>query len=404
MVDDAGNLLIEYRNKVTPSFKTARVAFVKQDCYQDLWIGGEDDAYQDLLQSTQMRIGPIGLKTLCNCKFLIVKFESSRKGTDYFKHQSFLDENDVKLVKQYRSERISPHLSSNSSKFHADYSKDVDQVDWERFDVVICINSPIPYKLRRHYPDILWACMPGEGICDDHKLHRLKYDCYLNHNWALTRFPRRGIYVDFPYTFVGPDDLSCNESRADKLDKAGIYLEINSGSSKERPPRLSAISDALLLQEKTGLTIQVHKGNIDDHLNDLMHSKYFVKLGGRPTRGNAFMEAISANSLILMRPDDCFGNMTLPMRSYFETIDELCDSILHFESNPDSYYSLLEEQKKCLMKYGVYFPLQQLAYVFNSKSKVIFRLTKELEYLWLCCVSLKKRVFEKILSQSKFLP
>ena len=212
IVDDAGQLLIECKDEVAPSFKTARVAFVKQDCYQDLWIGGEDDAYQDLLQSTQMRVGPIGLITLCKSKFLIIKFESSCKGTDYFRHQSFLSDDDVKVVKQYRSEHISPYLSSNSFKFHSDYSEIAEKVDWARFDVVICINSPIPFKLRRRYPDVLWACMPGEGICDDHKLHRLKYDCYLNHNWARTPFPRKGIYVDFPYTFVGPDDLIPNKS------------------------------------------------------------------------------------------------------------------------------------------------------------------------------------------------
>jgi hypothetical protein len=38
-----------------------KVAFVKQDCYQDLWIGDSSDSPSDLLLSSQLRSGPVGL-------------------------------------------------------------------------------------------------------------------------------------------------------------------------------------------------------------------------------------------------------------------------------------------------------------------------------------------------------
>ena len=401
IVDSDGQMLIEYHNGSRPLSRKARVAFVKQDCYQDLWIGNENERYLDLILSTQMRIGPIGLITHCKSKFFIVQFDSSNKGTDYFKHQSFLSDHDVKVVKEYRAEMISDYLSSESTKLHADYSLLVEKIDWSMFDVVICINSPISHGIRKCYPHVLWACMPGEGICRDHKLHQLNYDCYLTHNWASIPVPHKGIYVDFPYTFLAPDDLIRIDCLRDNFEKEDIYLEINSGMKQERPPKLSSIPDSIMLHAKTGLKIKAHKGSIYAHLTDLIASKYFIKLGGRPTRGNAFMEAISAHSLILMRKDDCFGNMTLPEASYFDNIDELVQKILNFESNPNSYYSLLEQQNHCLFQYGVCFPLEQLAYVFNSKTRLSFLLIKKIEYVRLRIADLKKRITQKVLLKLK---
>lgn len=401
-VESDGQMMIKHHNGSSTLTRKARVAFVKQDCYQDLWIGNENERYLDLILSTQMRIGPIGLITHCKSQFFIVQFNSSNKGTDYFKHQSFLSDHDVKVIKEYRVEKVSEYLMSESTKLHADYSQPVEKVDWSIFDVVICINSPISHRVRKCYPHILWACMPGEGLCCDHKLHQLNYDCYLTHNWASTAVPYKGIYVDFPYTFLGPDDLMKLECLTDKSEKEGIYLEINSGTKQERPPKLSSIPDSIMLQTKTGLNVKVHKGSIHGHLTDLITSKYFIKLGGRPTRGNGFMEAISAHSLILMRKDDCFGNMTLPEASYFDNIDELIQKILYFELNPNSYYSLLEKQNYCLFLHGICLPLEQLAYVFNSKLKFSFLLIKKLEYMRLWITALKHRIAQKVLYEINY--
>lgn len=396
IVDLKGQLAVEYQDGSNLTSRLARVALVKQDCYQDLWIGDEDETYQDLLRSTQMRVGPIGLITLCQGKFFITKYILTSEESNYFKRQSFLSDSDLAVVQKYRAEMINPSLELTSSRFHSDYAQSSENIDWSNFDLVVSINSPVPYKVRKRYPDVLWACMPGEGLCHDHILHKLNYDCYLTHNWASTCVPDKGIYVDFPYTFLGPSDLMRINWSTGILDKKGIYLEINSGINQERPPILSSIPEAIILQVQTGLNIKVHKGTIIAHLTDLITSKYFIKLGGRTTRGNGFMEAISAHSLILMRRSDCFGNMTLPEESYFTDIDHLIQKILLLESNQDLYCSILEKQRECLFQYGIYLPLKQLAYVFNSRSRFSFLLNKELERLRLELTSLWNRLTQKI--------
>ena len=38
-----------------------KIAFIKEACYQDLWIGDNNDTSSDLIKSTLLRTGPIGL-------------------------------------------------------------------------------------------------------------------------------------------------------------------------------------------------------------------------------------------------------------------------------------------------------------------------------------------------------
>ena len=45
-------------------FEGMKIAFVKQDCYQDLYVSDKNASVEELLFSSQGRVGPIGLFTL----------------------------------------------------------------------------------------------------------------------------------------------------------------------------------------------------------------------------------------------------------------------------------------------------------------------------------------------------
>lgn len=395
MLVDNDRLIVEYQDEPTSSFRLARVAFVKQDCYQDLWIGGEDEPYQDLIRSTQMRVGPIGLITLCQCKFFILKNSPCSNEYNYFQRQSSLSFRDLSIVQQYRAEMINASLELTSSRFHSDYSQPLENINWSNFDLVVSINSPVPYKVRQLYKKTLWLCMPGEGICQDYELHKLRYDGYLSHNWAKYSKPRRKVYLDFPYTFIGAKDLETVDCYGQLKTQSQIYLEINSGECHQRPPRLSSLPEASLLLERTGMKVLVHQGSIDAHLIALKTSKYFIKIGGRPTRGNAFMEAISAGTLVLMGHNDCFGNVCLPKQSYYSSIEQLCILLKELEDNALLYQDLLMQQKQCMVKYGIVFPLQQVAYAYNNKHTLLVEYSRLIELLSLLSCALVLRIKTK---------
>ena len=49
-----------------------KIAFIKEACYQDLWIGDNNDTSSDLIRSTLLRTGPIGLLEIFGGDFFIV--------------------------------------------------------------------------------------------------------------------------------------------------------------------------------------------------------------------------------------------------------------------------------------------------------------------------------------------
>ena len=57
-----------------------KIAFIKEACYQDLWIGDNNDATSDLIRSTLLRTGPIGLLEVFRSDFFIVKSNNSKAG------------------------------------------------------------------------------------------------------------------------------------------------------------------------------------------------------------------------------------------------------------------------------------------------------------------------------------
>ena len=50
-----------------------KIALIKQDTYQDLYVGDKNFTPKELLLSSIMRVGPIGLFTICDADFFIVK-------------------------------------------------------------------------------------------------------------------------------------------------------------------------------------------------------------------------------------------------------------------------------------------------------------------------------------------
>ena len=55
-----------------------KIAFIKEACYQDLWIGDNKDTSADLIRSSLLRTGPIGLLEIFGSDFFIVKSNNSR--------------------------------------------------------------------------------------------------------------------------------------------------------------------------------------------------------------------------------------------------------------------------------------------------------------------------------------
>lgn len=341
-----------------------KIALVKQDVYQDLYVCPSMVSPEKMLESTIMRTGPLGLFTLYNSDFLIVHEASERECKTYRK--SYRPPKDVLRqlpgtpIDQIKGETFD-YLAPRSHQAHSDFAVSVDSVNWGIYDIVISINIAIPERIVKCYPDVLWCYMIGEAGRQTRYVE-FGYDVRLTQEVTGAVADSLGP-VDFPYTFIGPE---CLERIAGIYGaggvKTGVYAEIN--MTRERPVRSVP---QLEFVRKLGHDVVVHDQDIIDNLIRLKNSKYFVKLGGRKIRGNSVIEAISAGTLVLMDPKDLVHSQLLPKECWIHSEQELRNAIVSLDRDNDRYVELLTEQRKRLASFVVDAPMESLSNCLHEK-------------------------------------
>ena len=313
-----------------------KIAFIKEACYQDLWIGDNNDTSSDLIRSTLLRTGPIGLLEIFGSDFFIVKSNNSNAGQKIRFCQipkDYLSKEDYKLIE-------STKIRINSSRFPLrcpnDFSIDVEKINWSKYDIVISLNFAVPISIRRKHPAILWTCMTGEGRFP---VLSSCWDYFISHDYPNTPFANLKT-INMPYTFIPPRYIF--DTFKTPQNKKGIYIEVNS--------KINQSNDQALFKKfySLNLNVEFHSEEIDKNLRKLASSKYFIKVSGRPVRGNSFLEAMSARSLCLLHYNDCYGKIPFHQYCYFKDEKSLVDKLQFLEKNNDFLVELLNYQDSIL--------------------------------------------------------
>jgi len=335
-----------------------KIAFVKQDIYNDLYVCGNKADPREMFESTIMRIGPLGLFTVYDADFFIVHAGPEPECKIYRKSyrppKDVLTQLRTKPINEIKGE-VFDYLSPRSCHSHAEYAVSADSVSWADYDAVIAINVAVPTRIVRKNPDVLWCYMMGEAS-------RLVPYVEFGYDVMLTQDITGNIAdglgpVDFPYTFIGP---TCLEKLAREYgfvpsEKRGVFAEIN--CTRERPvvsvPQLEFVRDL-------GHEVVVHHQDIVENLARIARSKYFVKLGGRKIRGNSVIEAISAGTVVLMNPKDVRCAQLLPKESWVHSQEEIGLKIRELDSDPRIYADLLAEQRKRIEAFVIDAPVESI--------------------------------------------
>lgn len=326
-----------------------KIAFVKQDVYQDLYVcpPGTKDA-QALLFSSMMRVGPIGLFTELDTSFFIVEEDPAPECQIY---RSVIPKiaDDVKLLKTKTIDQLPGQAFKSPGSPHPNghFSVPCRSIDWSDFDVVISINVSIPEDVIRQHPQVLFCYMIGEANLAS-KWAEFGYDVCLNQLISNKITSQIGRAVDFPYTFVGPhclENLMKKELGRESLQD-GVYAEIN--MSEERPVLGPPEELKPLVDE--GYAVRIHKQNIKENLQEVYDAKYFVKLGGRLIRGNSVIEAVSCGTLVLLPRDTLIHEELIPEGCSVESFDELREKIRYLDDRPKEYERLLNLQRDVVRK------------------------------------------------------
>ena len=414
-----------------------RIALVKQDVYQDLYVcpASEKDALSILL-SSQVRVGPIGLMADLNADFYIVKEERDAETQSYryiIPHMTPY----LRMLKDHTLNELPTQefMCPGSTHTHGEFSISCQDINWGQYDIVISINVSLPTRIIRQYPRTLFAYMIGEANMATDRA-RFGYDATLNQmaRGRVTTNLRECNEIDFPYTFLKGDtlqklmerfsraslakqdtllsdreavlpnqetaepnkelslakqettrsaelpNLEASQSKQKAIlpnqrtvepneelslskqeapqphQREGIFMEIN--STTERP--VTKIPPHFQPLEDKGYTIILHKQQIDENLQAIYHSKYFLKMGGRPIRGNSVAEAISLGSLVMMNRDEVTHGELIIDECNVKTMEEAVALIDSLEQNPEEYRRLCAKQQQALTELFFEKPLTSL--------------------------------------------
>ena len=366
-----------------------KICLVKQDVYQDLYVADYTFSPQDILFSSMMRAGPFALIHDLSADFFIIKEEPDEECQIY---NHFLKGfgGHYKLLKTQILNSIpgNTFFKPGSDKPNGEFSKSVHDISWSDYHIVISINFSIPTTIIKQHPTTLWCYLIGENNLHLLDTPKYGYDVALNQDLSKTIDIDKTV-VGFPYTFLNKNTLydTMKNHLQDHTPLNGIFVEIN--SCRGRP--VSSCPDIFnKLSEKFNLPIILHDQNIKNNLVNLYNSKYFIKFGGRPIRGNSVLEAISSNCLVIMDPTQTGYGFLIQNECSIKTETDLFNKIQHFEKDYIKYEYALINQKALLHDYCYKQPLDHLYNLWHQKLNTAVVFVANLPYFGNFINSLKQ--------------
>lgn len=85
-------------------------------------------------------------------------------------------------------------------------------------------------------------------------------------------------------------------------------------------------------------------------------AKYYLKVGGRQTRGNGAIEAISLGTVALLSPSDIICGQVLPKEAWVFNAEDAIEKINYLNSNPEEYKKLLELERNLVQQFVIDYP------------------------------------------------
>lgn len=267
-----------------------KIALVKQTAYHALYEGGNFPSWQERVLSAGGHLGPFALFSDFNADFWVVAQEPDPECFAWEEKYAYTPGREEKILQ--RRALVSELESSSPEKFPR--TKDL---DWGRYDLVICLDLAVPERLVRKYPETAWAYFstePGSPLQKKSLRAPLAgYHFFLNHGfrgWRSRPANRRHV-LEFPFSF--------QSKRA--------WNELASRLGPEPPGRAGVLVEQFSWQEPVPpCTVPLHPLRGQEtprYIRSLRSHRYAVRTHGRKRWGNWAVEAILAGCLFVGRAE-----------------------------------------------------------------------------------------------------
>lgn len=334
-------------------FQELRVAFVRQDVFQDLYCADPRLSGVELVRQSVRRTGPAGLLVDCQADYWIVQEDVAPECAVW---EEKIANNPDPQPEAYRAKRNQIPAPGFASSFGTHAVK-VDEIPWEKYDLVVSLDISVPFRIVAQTRRPIWAYLPGDPGVPTAK--RALRDPPGNYQLALThsfrRYPvRPGLgprTVEFPYTFLRRETWQKVFPTVGNISRTGTMVEHQTESL------LSPKERAIL----TGVgPIRKPEGPIQDVAESLNCSRYYFRCGGGPIVGNGIVEAAAAGCVAVGNHREFVSRSLLCRSNLCSTRAAGVDTLRQLEDDPVRLARFQGLQGALVDYFCFYRPVRQL--------------------------------------------
>lgn len=281
--DDFAEILDFWRNR--------RVAFVRQSACLNAYAPGTFPTWQDRVFSSRQHPGPISLLSELRADFIVVRQDADPE-TFLWRGKHLGDPNPTNTFHQMEAHRLSQETLPGVVS--------CEEVDWKSYDLIVCLDVPVPSRITRQAAKTLWAYLSVEagGPLQEDSLKRPVegYHLFLNHCFRKYRIrpANRRHVLEFPYSFqsVAAWQQLCGHVEGKPLTRKGILID--QATAKEVPREKRPDIEVMGGEPRIGLPVR-------DMVSLYARHKYAVRTANFKRWGNWPVEVVQAGCLFLGR-------------------------------------------------------------------------------------------------------
>ena len=266
-------------------WRSRKIALVKQTAYHALYPHPGKGSWQETVLSSACHLGPFSFLADLGADYHVVR--QAKEPETFLWREKFSGAPDSVGLFDARVEEIHKIESSPMGR----ELPSVDDIAWNKYDMVIGIDIPIPERIVRQCPRTLWAYYSIEAGGPLQKNSLLsptsRYNIFLNHGFRRyrTRPRNRPHVLEFPLQFQSPQSWEKLRLAVNPYpERSVILIEKNSWADVMPASRIS---------------LDRPSGNALEYLHKMFSAFACLHTTPKPRWGNWAVESVLSGSVFL---------------------------------------------------------------------------------------------------------
>lgn len=267
-------------------WNSRRIALVRQTSYRGAYLPCPGQGWEQTVLSAPAHLGPFSFLADLKADYFVVR--QGREPETFLWKEKFSGDPDPNVA--YREVEAWQEAQEGRG------AVDAEEIPWDRYDLVVCLDIPVPTRLTAKTKKTVWTYFSVEAGGPLHKRSLRQpvagYHLYLNHAFRRYRIRpgNRSHVLEFPFTF---QSAAAWKSLAWAVGNRGMDRR---GTLVDRASWESS-------PEKKPSSLSLLQGNAAEMVRRMTSSQFAVRTDARLRWGNWPLEAIQAGCLFLGRAD-----------------------------------------------------------------------------------------------------